>query len=115
MISKPLIVNRLNRTVRIWNSDRNEYTDMTFECIEDVHAIIKDPVNHTGIIYEPTNRTGKPVNISAHPLVKKSYELCLAIEELPASTDQTNLSVQASALTDEIWNHVNEHPVQDRG
>lgn len=40
-------------------------------------------------------------NIST-PLANKAYKLCLAIEELPASEQATNLSVQASDLLEEI-------------
>ena len=41
-------------------------------------------------------------DISKHPLLKQCYELCLAIEELPASEMQTAAVVKASELMEAI-------------
>lgn len=43
------------------------------------------------------------VNVTKHPLVEQAYKLCLAIESLPASDNQTLASVEASKLTDLLW------------
>ena len=42
------------------------------------------------------------VDISKHPLIRQAYELCLAIEKLPASVDQTNAVSLASALMKDV-------------
>ena len=44
------------------------------------------------------------VDISKHPLLSECYELCAAIELLPASRQQTDLTVQASALLQSLAN-----------
>lgn len=54
------------------------------------------------------NRTGKPCDITKHPLNTMMYAMCRMIEELPASTRQTALSVAASEFADEIWNYYEE-------
>lgn len=38
------------------------------------------------------------MNISKHPLIKQVYELCLAIEKLPASPEETNAVTLASSV-----------------
>lgn len=42
------------------------------------------------------------MQINAGPLSKQAYKLCLAIEELPASEEATNLSIQASKLAEGV-------------
>ena len=41
------------------------------------------------------------MNIDAHPIHRKIYELCLEIEALPASEQATKVVVLATALRDE--------------
>jgi hypothetical protein len=38
------------------------------------------------------------MNITKHPIYKQIYELCLEIEELPASLQQTKVVTMASAM-----------------
>lgn len=42
------------------------------------------------------------MDINKHPLIKRVYELCLLIEKLPASKQQTDVSVAASVLMMEL-------------
>jgi hypothetical protein len=50
----------------------------------------------------------EPTDIKKHPLLEKAYNLCLAIEDLPASEQQTKVSLQASELVRAIWLHLPE-------
>jgi len=50
------------------------------------------------------------VDISKHPLIRQAYELCLAIEKLPASADQTTAISLASSLVQEIDTAVEAFP-----
>lgn len=45
----------------------------------------------------------KPIDTLKYPLVRQAYELCLAIEGLPASDQQTAISIKCSELQKEIW------------
>jgi hypothetical protein len=58
------------------------------------------------------NRTGKPIDITKHPLSTMIYAMFRMIEELPASTKQTALIVKASEFAEEIWNYYEEDPKQ---
>jgi hypothetical protein len=42
------------------------------------------------------------IDISKHELVKQAYELCLAIEKLPASKEQTEAAILATELLSSI-------------
>ena len=44
------------------------------------------------------------ININAHPLIRQSYEVSLAIEECGASEQQTNAGIKSSALTTALSN-----------
>lgn len=44
-----------------------------------------------------------PTDINKHPILKQASELCQSIEKLPCSTENTNLSIQASELLRAIW------------
>ena len=57
------------------------------------------------------NRTGKPIDITKHPLNTMMYAMCLIIEELPASEKQTDLSVAASEFQYDIWNYYEENVI----
>lgn len=38
------------------------------------------------------------MNIEKHPIIREIYELCLEIEKLPASEQQTKISVMAGDI-----------------
>lgn len=42
------------------------------------------------------------IDITSHGLVKQAYELCLAIEKLPASKEQTEVAILAAELLSDI-------------
>lgn len=57
------------------------------------------------------------MNILKHPIYKAIYDLCHAIEELPASEQQTKIVMMASALekpADDLFNSRIEHTCIDR-
>lgn len=45
----------------------------------------------------------EPININRHPLLKQMYEVCIGIEKLSASKNNTELSVKANGLLQSIW------------
>ena len=46
------------------------------------------------------------VDINKHKTIKMAYELCVAIEEFPASEDQTNVVIKVAELMQLISNLV---------
>jgi hypothetical protein len=41
LIPKPLIIDKSDAVVRLWNCDKQEYIHLTFEVIEDLYNLIK--------------------------------------------------------------------------
>lgn len=51
-------------------------------------------------------------DINKHPILKQTYELCLAIEKLPPSKEQTDASLKASELLRalDVWVRLRADP-----
>jgi hypothetical protein len=41
IVPQPLVIDKSNATVRLWNCDNQEYIHLTFEVIEDLYNLIK--------------------------------------------------------------------------
>ena len=41
IVPKPLIVDKTNATVQLWNVDKQDYVNLSFEVIEDLYNLIK--------------------------------------------------------------------------
>ena len=52
------------------------------------------------------SKMSRPIDISIHPLVKQVYDLCRAIEELPASEAQTELSTESNDLLVSVFSYI---------
>lgn len=51
-----------------------------------------------------------PIDVNKHPRIREAYELCLLVEKLPASSQQTELSVSSSNLLRKLWEDYGTEP-----
>lgn len=47
----PIIVDRKRRFIRVWDKDTNYYITFSFDYIEDLNKIIKNPEDVPGVEY----------------------------------------------------------------
>jgi hypothetical protein len=78
----PLIVNRSNNSVHIWNVEKHEYISITVECMESALAIFNDSHNHPGVFYEnqvydqPRADDHKKETVKSNAIGKDRFDVC---------------------------------------
>ena len=83
-MTNPIIVNRYNKTVEIWNDEIYRYVKFTHSAIKDAEVFITDTVDHEGVVYrtEPPPPPEEEKEPTEQELKDLGFSRCEQCDEL---------------------------------